>query len=395
MPAKGKTPEPATQEEEFVSFQQAAGGEAPADTTPTPVEPVAAGAPEPVAEPVVPPAPPEQETSPLLQSLQESGVADLETEEDALKYVQDLRSRQAELEQYANYGRQIAPYAQDVNQYLQDKHQQRQQPQPEPEPETPAWQTHEQSFWKKPEYDPSWEQMVRLNSETGAYEGINAMVPAQVVQGVQQYKNWQRQSLEKLVENPLGLVREGLEPWMQNFVQEQIQGVIQQQQQQQEMQAVERELQDVIYQRDPGTGVPIVDPATGQYALNEYGNLLVQEMQTVSDLGIQDPRQIRAMAESNIKAKLYDYQQQQQQAPTDAAGAPPNIPAAPVQPVVAPSQPPAPQTQFLENAKRKAAHTPSLAGSLGNQQVTPEAAGISADSENFFSEAAKQQGHIQ
>ena len=325
--------------------------------------------------------------SDVLSGLAASGLdtSRFESEADVANYINQLEKDRQELETYAQVGRQYMPYAQDFNNYLQQQQAQQAQPEKEESAEQSIDDLRNQ-LWGKPEYDPSWEQMVQENPHTGQIEGISPYVPANVVQGVQNYRSWQRQAVQKFLDDPFTLMQQGLEPYFEKKFAEMIDGRFSQQQQDAEMQRVEADLANTIYAVDE-TGNYKVDPVTNTYQLNEYGQMLVPEMQKLQAAGVTDPVQLKALAESNLKALAYDYQQQQAQQPAAEA--------APPEQAVAPATVPPPssskQESFLQKA-RQASRSPNMGGRL-NSPETP-ASETTIQNDDFFESIARSQGHL-
>lgn len=168
-------------------------------TTPTPEQ-----TPTPVETPPTPEvtttetqAPPETPQFSVLESARQAGfpVDQYETDQDAFQAIlQHTRSLESEL----------------IN---------RQEPQPEPEPKGDEWSldSHFESLWSVPQYDPSWEDTLTVNPQTGQIEA-KPHVPWGVAQKAMadytQYNSAHRKAMKGLFEsgNPYKAMYEALKP---------------------------------------------------------------------------------------------------------------------------------------------------------------------------------------
>lgn len=265
--------------------------------------------------------PPQQMAPPSwAQNLQLAGIdpSGFRSPEDlANAYLQSQRQMQ-EMQTYAQYGQQFLPYASQFNEFLQTRQQaQAQHPQQPAAPKKSIEETlkeHWNSMWKAPEYDPSWDAMVKMNPETGFYEGISPFVPAQVVQGMNSRRDWMRNSLNKMLENPFELQWKALQPGIQHVIQQEVQRELSSYNVNREFDALEQEYAQVLYQHDQG-GNRVVDPFTGQPRWTPFGAHVAEEMRRLNAAGLTDPFVNFEYAVNSAKAMLFDQSRQQAQQP--------------------------------------------------------------------------------
>lgn len=254
------------------------------------------------------------------QNLQLAGIdpSGFRSPEDlANAYLQTQRQMQ-ELQTYAQYGQQFLPYASQFNEFLQTRQQaQAQQTQQPAAPKKSIEETlkeHWNSMWKAPEYDPSWDAMVKMNPETGFYEGISPFVPAQVVQGMNARRDWMRNSLNKMLENPFEMQWKALQPGIQAVIQQEVQRELSSYNVNREFDALEQEYAPVLYQHDQN-GNRVVDPFTGQPRWTPFGAHVAEEMRRLNAAGLTDPFVNFEYAVNSAKAMLFDQSRQQAQQP--------------------------------------------------------------------------------
>lgn len=300
---------------------------------------------------------------------------------------------------YAEYGQQFMPYAQKIQQLLQGQPAAPQQPPvpaEAPKSREERLREHWNKIWQRPTFDPAWEQMV-TRDENGMYVGVNAGIPAHVVQGMNEYRAWQSKALNNLLQDPFELQWKALEPGIQDVVQEMVQRELNAYRINTDFEELDRQYAPVLYQHDEN-GKRVVDPITGEYRWTPLGQFCIQKMQELRNMGINDPYANFTMAMDSAKAWLYDQQSQTVAAspapPTQAPAPAPAQPAAPSMYAGAASAPlaaPAPQQSFLDRARNIAIHSGNMGGaaSPGGQPDVQ-----SFDNENFFSRAASQHGML-
>lgn len=254
----------------------------------------------------------------FISRLQQAGfdTSRFQSEDDAIRAFVDQQQQLQALQPYAQYGQQLIPYAQQFREFLASQ-QQPAQPAQQQEPETKKsleerLQEHWRSIWNAPEYDPTWERMVQLNPDTGMYEGVSPVVPANVVQQMNQYRDWQRQSIDKLLRDPFSLQWNAMRPGIEDVTREIIQQELASYAVSRDFQNLDEEYGHLLYETD-ARGQRVVDPWTNEYKRTPFGDHVVSEMQRLSQVGVSDPYASFQYAVSSAKAMLYDQMSRQSQ----------------------------------------------------------------------------------
>jgi hypothetical protein len=177
------------------------------------------------------------------------------------------RARQANV--YARLGEQLAPQANQIREYLQ----QRQQPQQQAPP-----------AWQPPEFDERWMSLVQRDEGTGVFYAKPGVDPA-IAQKVNAYAEWQ----SKFQRNPA----EVIEPMVATRAQEIAQNLVREQfetyRREQEARQILQQHASWIYQQDQ-QGRPIANPNTGQPQLSPLGARYASIVSELTQVGITDPR---------------------------------------------------------------------------------------------------------
>ena len=279
-------------------------------------------------------ATPQQQTPAWAQRLQQAGIdpSAFRSEDDLVNAYLQVQRQQSELEPYAAYGRQFLPYAQQFGDFLRN----RLAPQQPEQPQQSAAQAkrsidetlreHWSGLWKKPAYDPTWERLVKINPETGLYEGVSPYVNAQAVDGMNNYREWQRQAVNDLLNDPFDLTWKAMQPGIQELARQIVQEELASHVVSRDFQTLEQQYEQILYQHDQA-GNRITDQFTGEPRWTPFGEHVVNQMHILQRAGITDPYTNFEYAVNSAKAMLYDDQmrklQQQQQQPQLPVGAPP------------------------------------------------------------------------
>lgn len=195
---------------------------------------------------------------------------------------------------YEQLGRQLAPQAGQIQQYLQTQ-QQPQQPAGVPE-------------WEAPPFDPRWAGMVEQHPQTGVYIGKHPSVPQEIVAAVNKYADWQ----SKYGSNPIAAVRPYVEQTVPQMIEQAVSARLQQFQSQQEVQQIIARNSEWMYQQDANGrtvmgvgGRPVVTPQGQRYS---------QHVQQLEAAGMRNPSQIDQYARQLVMAELHAAQAAQHQA---------------------------------------------------------------------------------
>jgi len=102
---------------------------------------------------------------------------------------QELERSQSEL---VTQKRHLQDYLENLDEFT--KYQESQKAPQTNQPTEPTWQT--------PDYDPAWEQMVKLNQETGRYEPAAEYISPSVAEKVNRWADWQRETARRVTMEP-------------------------------------------------------------------------------------------------------------------------------------------------------------------------------------------------
>lgn len=327
------------------------------------VEAAQAAAPEASVQPEVPvpevsePVVAEPELSAAMRAAQEAGldISGYKSDEDL---VRDINRRLGEYQPYVEYAKSVLPYDQQIRQLVSG---QQQPKQPEPEP-AKAWdpEAHFREKWQTPQYDKAWETfvqagMVNLDPETGQFIAnpkYATSVPAPVLQGLNQRRTWQRQALERLLENPFQETWQALQDPLERLIQDKIQSYVQQYDSVQNLNAWEQQHARELYEHDE----------RGQVVQDIYGNMKPTPYGEVFIRAAQDARQRFPGISNDDILKYAEALATPHKA--QAAHAAPETPAAPV---AAPEK----EKPFLQKALERASHSPNAGGYAEATDIEP------------------------
>lgn len=349
------------------AFTQAAAGAIP--TTP-----------EPVAAPVEPVTQSEPEMTAAFRAAQAAGwdTSQFSTDEEL---VQAMYGQINQLKPYVEYAQQVLPYDKDLRELIQKRSAPAAEPQTKQEQDEWKPETHFRKAWGAPEYDKGWEAfiqsgMVTIDQETGQFVATpkyGNTVPINVLQGLNSRRQWQRQALEKLVENPFEETWKAFQEPLERYIQERITKHFSSRDSLQAVNAWERENEKVLYEHDP----------SGQMVYDVYGNPKTTAYGDAFISAARDARQ-RFNGASQEDVIRYASAVASSQLPKQAA---PAAPPAVAEAVVDDEQ----EEPFLKKALRKAAHSPNSGGYSEASDIEPVALG-SRELENFFAVEARKAG---
>jgi hypothetical protein len=260
---------------------------------------------------------------------------------------------------YTQWGQQLAPYYSQVQDFVRQLQQGNGTPAATP-PAAGQGQATKANPFNLPEYDPSWRQLIQKNPVTGDLEPAPGAPPdilhrlltyERQLQGVQ--TNFWRNPAEAL--GPI--IKDTIQPLLQQYVQQNL-TVLQEQQTAQQFMAQNGTW---LYQRNPA-GQPIIDPLTQQPILSAQGAQFKQHLDhAVMRLGI------------NSQQAQIDYAVAMTRADILSAGGNPGAAAAAAQAApILPGQ--SAKDNFLQLHNRRAAnHGGSTIPAPGTPPGTPAA----------------------
>lgn len=295
------------------------------------------------------------------------------------EFFEALLAERKQLQPLANLGRQYAPHISEFDRFLQSQ----QQAQAAAAPAQPAdpsefdAKKHFEEKWGAPKWDPQWDFFVKKNmlskdAETGllvAAPGYEAMVAPHLSKINDALERQSEQHLKLFRGNPYEAIHEALSPAFRHemlaLIREEMGQDRSQQQQMTEMERFEQQYATTIFTKD----------LAGNQALTPVGEKLIGYAQQMVS---------RGFAEHEALSMAADMMGLQAQASTAAAQ--PAIPPTPAQ-VSAQKQ-----ESFIENARKRAAHSPSA--SAYSPTNTPNAPFVTDESEldSMFSNALAQRG---
>lgn len=178
------------------------------------------------------------------------------------------RSRQADY--YAQLGRQLAPHAQGIGQYLQQQR-------------TPAPATEERPAWQPPEMDDRWLALVERDPSTGVYiakPGVNPVVADKV----NAYSEW----MATFAKNPTAVFEQYAQKSLPELVQKQVAQMMGQWQRNQTVDQIMSSNDPWLYARDASGRTQ--SGMDGRPMLSPMGTRYMQHVQTLAQSGMTDPR---------------------------------------------------------------------------------------------------------
>jgi hypothetical protein len=299
-----------------------------------------------------------------------------------LRGLTDSAAQQAQQAPYAQLGYQMAPYADKVPEFLQAQGQPA--PAPEPEPQGFDAEQHFSGLWNRPDYDPTWDRMVQMDSDTGTYVGINPQVPLEVVQGVNKYADWMRGNQRTFFEeNPYRTMYDAIREPLLNDMRQEMETAQQSQQQNQNIADFEQQNAQYLWQHDAGNQ-PVYDQMTGQPQMTPYGQRFYQNVDYYTQNGITDPQVLVHEAAKSAHYDLLTAQQAQQQQDQQQQAQQQQQQQQP---------PPTPQESFLDQALANSQHAPSAYSAASSPTPAPDPRS-NGDMDDFFSKAAAANGGL-
>lgn len=278
---------------------------------------------------------------------------------------------------YADYARQIAPYANEIQSYLAQQQQAQQAPQAQPQ-QADEWNPAKylQEKWGAPGWSSEWDLaiqrgVVQQDPDTGlyqpspGYEVATSSIVAQMNQArAAQLSQWQQLGRQNPLEYFYSALQEPLRRQWQEDVRREVQQMFSQQKVANAIDTFEAQNSGWLYKTDP----------FGNRSWSDEGNLLFQELQSLQQAGVQDPqtRLNIALRSTGLATRV-----------AGAQAAPPVQQAAPAQQAANPAASQGGQS-FLGSALTRASHAPNA--QAPGVQVPPEGSVMVTDGElsNMF-----------
>lgn len=211
---------------------------------------------------------------------------------------------------YEQFGRQVAPYADQVNAYIQQQRALAQQPQG-------------RAPWQPPEWNPAWINMVERDPQTGMLFSKPGVNP-NIAEKVQQYAEWRDQFLDDPAKT--------IQPLVEHRARELIQQEFATHRQTVEADNLVAENANWMFQADPN-GVPVLHH-DGSRALSPAGAVYARAVNDIWNSGVRNVRQCHLLARAQVEnavlrqqwltnqaaAPATQAQQQQGMMPTNVGG---------------------------------------------------------------------------
>jgi len=172
---------------------------------------------------------------------------------------------------------QAAWAAANAQQQPQGGQQQQQQPQGGAQQQQPGGGQQAPNKPQAPEWNPEWNQFVRVNPQTGLYETVSPHVNPMLAQRANEYRSWQRQQAEKLITNPMEVIGPDLDARLAKIKDDAKAEVRQELAVERRREAGARAVDDFVEKNKAvffvhdAAGKPAVNPITGQFQFTARG----------------------------------------------------------------------------------------------------------------------------
>lgn len=193
---------------------------------------------------------------------------------------------------YADLGRQIAPRAGEIRQFLSNQQQHQNQPK-------------QRQAWEAPEFDPRWQALVDRDESTGMYLSKPGVDP-EIARKVNEYANWRTNFDRNPAEVLNGMVESRAREIARQVSDEQFRGY----REQQEVSSILSQNASWLYQTDE-QGRPITNPATGRPMASAMGQRYMTHVENLTRSGVTDPATQNMMAKQLLQGELATLRLQQ------------------------------------------------------------------------------------
>lgn len=227
----------------------------------------------------------------LREELKNLGVDTTQFQDDraAWQFLQGrLREQATEFERQ----RQSLAYLQQQLLAAQQAQQQATQPKPE----------EKKSWWTPPEYNPLWEQPVGKDKDGNPLYATDLDPTARIK--LEQYRQWQRETFNNLLRDPIKTIEPGLKEFVAPLIQEAIQQHLGRYQEQQFVNSFisNPQVADWIYQKDQA-GNRLTDHF-GRPMLTPGGQLFVKNLAWAEQMGVRDVQAQQQLASALVELEI-------------------------------------------------------------------------------------------
>ena len=288
----------------------------------------------------------------------------------ALQYLASQYRNAAQAQEMARYGQLYVQHAAEFQNYLQERQRQAQQAQQQQQP----------SWWKAPEYDPTWAQKLTRDPVTGEIKAIPGADPTLP----QKFTSWlehQRSFLDKFAQDPISAIRPGIEQVVQETAAKMMQQQFGQYQERNAASDFVRSNSEWLYDRDQ-SGRPMIGQ-NGQPQLSPMGQRFAGYVLEAERMGIYDVSSQQRYALGLVQRDALAAMTQQQQQQVQQQGQIPQQPMAPGE---------AEKQAFLQRAASNAPSQPAPPPGNTNGTVRPGGAGA-RELREMLSRAMKANGY--
>jgi hypothetical protein len=231
-------------------------------------------------------------------------------------FANHARQLQAQ-QQFAQVGQQVMPH---LSEFQKWQKQQADQAAADAAKQQKSW-------WQPPEWNQQWMDAVETDPSTGrtiAKPGYDPTIPSKI----EAFRAFQRETFQKFCQDPMALLKPGLEEFVKAQAQQLIEKQLGSYQMNQSSEQLVQQNAGWIYEQNPNNG-GIKTDAQGRRVLSIAGQYMHKYCLELGQAGINDQKKIWDYAIEMTRATLIQLQQQQN-------------PAAPAQAAVAPAAAPAP-----------------------------------------------------
>lgn len=225
----------------------------------------------------------------------------------------DDRSALAALAASYRQAQEMQPLAQAGREYQQYRDQFTAWRQQQAEAERAKAAQAQQSWWKAPEFDPSWRSKLVRDQQTGEIKAMPGTDPS-IVQKFLAAEEHRQAFMDKFAFDPLGAVKPGVEEVARKIAMEIVQQHLGGYQERVAAQNLVQQNSSWLHSRD-GQGNVVVDPSTGRPQLSEMGQRYAHYVGVGAQRGWSQDQQ----HEYAMTAVQRDYLLQNRAAPTAAA----------------------------------------------------------------------------
>jgi hypothetical protein len=182
-----------------------------------------------------------------------------------------------------------------------------------------AAQAQQKSWFEAPEYDPRWTDAIGYDAAGNPY--LKSGYAPDTFEKIKRWNEHLGNFHRNLARDPIGTLRPGLEEVVQEVASRMIQQQMGQYQEQQRAAQIISNNAPWMYQFDPQTKQPVMDPMTGRQAFSEWGNRYRQYVAEAVQMGIPDSMRQHNYAERSVLAEMAMARAQSQAAPAQAQAA--------------------------------------------------------------------------